>query len=176
MRKLLKRKIKHCKRVRKIFPESRLYLIGDNGQADIDLGKALLEDCVVDTVFIHNIYPLLLSQDQDSDDEILLLREKKNSRYRDIECQEVGIVLYETYVGAALEAYRRNLFSSFSLLSVVQACVSEHASIRYSSSMARDSRMDALKHDMINVKLELEKTQDNHLIQLFDLSMNEFIN
>mmetsp|Transcript_13008 Transcript_13008/g.25246 ORF Transcript_13008/g.25246 Transcript_13008/m.25246 type:complete len:672 (-) Transcript_13008:57-2072(-) len=62
---MLQRKTMQCSQVRALYPECVCYLVGDNGQRDIDLGKELLRLNLVRAVFIHDIFePLSYGQPQ----------------------------------------------------------------------------------------------------------------
>ncbi len=53
---MLARKVKQCREMRRLFPEGEFFLVGDNGQRDIDLGKELIKHGLVKAVFIHDIF------------------------------------------------------------------------------------------------------------------------
>ncbi|KAH9252202.1 hypothetical protein BASA81_009794 [Batrachochytrium salamandrivorans] len=53
---MLENKLKQARQMRRLWPECDMVLVGDNGQKDIDLGKALLSEKLVVGVFIHDIY------------------------------------------------------------------------------------------------------------------------
>lgn len=53
---MLENKLRQARQMRRLWPECDMVLVGDNGQRDIDLGKALLAEKLAVGVFIHDIY------------------------------------------------------------------------------------------------------------------------
>ena len=74
---MLERKIQQFRDMKRLYPEGVFFLVGDNGQRDIDLGKKLLNDGLVTAVYIHDIFKPLSVGDPE-----LVVVENSNNRDR----------------------------------------------------------------------------------------------
>jgi diacylglycerol kinase family enzyme len=98
--RIAERKMANFDRSRRLFPESQVVFIGDNGQADVEVGRAMLDrdQAHVRAVFIHNVA-------------------QGGEQLRDSLAAE-GIWLFDTYAEAAAWAYGLGLISDEGLASV----------------------------------------------------------
>ena len=98
--RIAERKMANFDRSRRLFPECAVVFIGDNGQADVEVGRAMLarDPDHVRAVFIHNV----TQQGPD-------VREALASE---------GIWLFDTYAEAAAHAHELGLISAQGLASV----------------------------------------------------------
>jgi len=226
---MLGRKIKQCTQMQALFPECIFFLVGDNGQKDIDLGKELLRLKLVRAVFIHDIFeplshgkpeivgrqsstPLgtevdeiqpsvaassilkrsLSSGDADSflkndedrgetesrerllgsehkpDSESILPKFDEEVRvipsvpegYRQDECLEHGIILFQSYTGAALDAMKRNLFTTQALLNVAISSAEDFSNISFRRPTQRIKQREVYLKDIARVSHTLGEDLD----------------
>lgn len=108
-------KIKNFERFRLLMPETHVVFIGDSGQGDVEVGRRMLaaDPEAVRLVLIHDVVAL-------PEEERKALRSE-------------GIVVVDTPVGGALEAYAAELISASGLTSVVDAAVRDAARITWDS-------------------------------------------
>ena len=101
--RIAERKMVNFDRSRRLFPESQVVFIGDNGQADVEVGRSMLErdPTHVRAVFIHNV-----TQADESVREALATE---------------GIWLFDTYAEAAERAHELGLISDHGLAMVRSA-------------------------------------------------------
>ncbi|MGB3329594.1 MAG: phosphatase domain-containing protein [Thermomicrobiales bacterium] len=88
------RKMEMFTRYRELFPEYTFIFIGDNGQGDADFGKRMLAEAPeqVAAIFIHDV----------TNAE----RQRTSTTW-----EEDGLVYFDTYIGAAIEAWRKGLIT-----------------------------------------------------------------
>ncbi|NLG23651.1 MAG: App1 family protein, partial [Actinomycetales bacterium] len=106
--RIAERKMINFDRSRLLFPECQVVFIGDNGQADVEVGRAMLarDPDHVRAVFIHNVTGA-------GEDVRSALADE-------------GIFLFDTYVEAAARAHELDLISQESL-ERIRAAVSSGA-------------------------------------------------
>jgi hypothetical protein len=123
-------KIENFERFRLLMPETHVVFIGDSGQGDVEVGRRMLaiDREAVRLVLIHDVVGL-------ADDERESLRSE-------------GIVIVDTPVGGALEAYAVGLVSTAGLVSVVDATVREAPRIRWSSPQQEATTRALLERDL----------------------------
>jgi len=100
-------KARNYQKYRRLYPECLFVFVGDNGQGDIDAGKVLLADetAGVAGVFIHDIYAPASQGEKP---------------HRLDECEQAGIVLFQTYAGAAAAAAKAGLMELQAAMRVVE--------------------------------------------------------
>ena len=110
------RKVANIRHYHALFPEYRMVFVGDSGQGDIAVGRALLGEFaqVVDVVLIHDVV------DTPADGRAALAAE--------------GINVFDTYIGAARIAERKGLISEAGLARVVDESFAALAGIAWSSA------------------------------------------
>ena len=184
-RHMLQNKIEQCKRMHKLFPESRIVLNGDNGQTDVELGQELLRLQLVDAVFIHNLYPTqsysnvtkqhtgTAKSSTVSPESADMLIDSTSEDF-DLERQSLGVAFYETCVGAAHEAFTRKLLDAQGVTNIAQASVTEMEGISFRKSKDKAGRMLALRWDISRFKqeLELQPSQKHDVIEVLDYCIN----
>mmetsp|Transcript_3471 Transcript_3471/g.7464 ORF Transcript_3471/g.7464 Transcript_3471/m.7464 type:complete len:537 (-) Transcript_3471:6-1616(-) len=198
---MLARKVKQCKGMNKLFPEHVFFLVGDNGQADIDLGKALLSQGLVRQVFIHDIFEPMgagepevvrkrghfevrhpvddqnlldpldrtpptspvgdpenhrltkgLSLRKHSEGDLMLhVAQSVPSGYRMQECNDAGIILFQSYTGAALAAMRAGILSVQAMLNVANASACDFADIKFKTESQRQKQRDVFLRDIARI-------------------------
>lgn len=97
------KKIENCTHYHWLFPEYRLVFIGDSGQADVMVGRRLRTEypSVVDAVLIH---------------DVIGTDEQTRAEYA-----QLGVVFFDTYVGAAVAVHEMGLISDAGLWAVAQS-------------------------------------------------------
>ena len=97
------KKIANLTHYHALYPEYRLVFIGDSGQGDVEVGQRMLTDFAgaVDAVLIHDVVDTPAA---------------KRAEYR-----ELGVLFFDTYVGAAVEVHKLGLISDEGLQAVAEA-------------------------------------------------------
>lgn len=123
-------KIENFERFRLLMPETHVVFIGDSGQGDIEVGRRMLaaDPEAVRLVLIHDVVDL-------PETERKALRSE-------------GIVVVDTPVGGALEAYAAGLVSAAGLASVVDAAVRDVARISWESPEQEKATTALLERDL----------------------------
>lgn len=123
-------KIENFERFRLLMPETDVVFIGDSGQGDVEVGRRMLaaDPEAVRLVLIHDVVSM-------SDDERNALRSE-------------GIVVVDTPVGGALEAYAAGLLSPAGLASVVDAAGHDATGIEWESPEQEKATTALLVRDM----------------------------
>jgi hypothetical protein len=111
--------------------------LGDSGQGDIYFGERMLElaPSLVKGIFIHDV--------------VSTLGPAREELYRR------GVFLFDTYVGAALEAYRRGLIQRQGVARVAAGAAAGLASIPFAMEAQRQARADELARDIERANAEL---------------------
>lgn len=124
------KKFENFEQYAQVYPEYNFSWLGDSGQGDAILGQKMLEQYPdrVKGVFIHDVIGLPAE--------------------RRAELQEQGIHVFDTYVGAALEAHRRGLISEPGLHRIAAAVQSELNEIEFDSPEQRAARQADLDADL----------------------------
>ncbi|MEO7268878.1 MAG: diacylglycerol kinase family protein [Knoellia sp.] len=123
-------KIENFERFRLLMPETHVVFIGDSGQGDIEVGRRMLaaDPGAVRLVLIHDVVAL-------GDEERAALRAE-------------GIVIVDTPVGGAVEAYAVGLLSAAGLASVVDAAGRDAAAITWESREQEKATTALLERDL----------------------------
>ena len=123
-------KIENFTRFRALMPETHVVFVGDSGQGDVEVGRRMLaaDPEAVRLVLIHDVVDTPAAQ-RDS------LRGE-------------GIVLVDTPVGGALEAYAVGLVSASGLAAVADAAEQDLARIRWDSPGQRDATSALVERDV----------------------------
>ncbi len=114
----------------RLFPEMRIVMFGDTGQADPEfLSKAARHYGVqVAKALLHNV--------------------KELPPARRAVCDQSGVSIFDTYVGAALQLFRAGLLSAEKLERVMQAALQDLDKIPFPAASMRQSRLQELKKDL----------------------------
>jgi phosphatidate phosphatase APP1 len=109
------RKFEVFGRYRELFPEYDFIFVGDNGQGDPEFGRRMLAASPdrIKAVFIHNV-----AEDVPSDPDATTW-------------EDGGLILFNTYVGAAEAAYQHGLISREGVHRVAIAAREELAAIAF---------------------------------------------
>ncbi len=127
------KKIENFHRYRLLFPEAGIVFIGDSGQGDVAVGRRMLQmdPDAVQGIFIHDVR-----------ESPATVRESWRAE---------GIYPFDTYVGAAAEAYRRGMITADGLQHVIDAARMEFAAIRFDSEAQREKVFALLERDIAEV-------------------------
>ncbi|MFN8606466.1 MAG: phosphatase domain-containing protein [Vulcanimicrobiota bacterium] len=122
----------------RLFPEMRVVMFGDTGQADPEfLSKAARHYGVqVAKALLHNVKELTPAR-------------------REL-CDRSGVALFDTYVGAALLLYREGLLSPGKLLRVMQAARTDLDKIVFPRPEIRQARQRELERDLESAQAQLD--------------------
>lgn len=114
----------------RLFPEMRIVMFGDTGQADPEfLSKAARHYGVqVAKALLHNV--------------------KELPAPRRAVCDQSGVAVFDTYVGAALMLYKADLLSAEKLERVMQAALQDLDKIIFSAAHLREARHRELQQDL----------------------------
>ncbi|MGC4108181.1 MAG: DUF2183 domain-containing protein [Thermomicrobiales bacterium] len=113
------RKLEMFSRYREIFPEYDFIFIGDNGQGDADFGRRMLAMAPneVAAVFIHDV---------------------TGAEHRATTTWvEDGLIYFDTYIGAAIEAWRKGLITREGVNRVAEAAQEALETIPFRSEQDR---------------------------------------
>lgn len=123
-------KMENFQRFRLLMPETDVVFIGDSGQGDVEVGRRMLaaDPEAVRLVLIHDVVDMPAA-------ERAALRSE-------------GIVVVDTPVGGALDAYAAGLVSAAGLASVVDAAVRDVARISWESPEQEKATTALLERDL----------------------------
>lgn len=124
------KKLERFEQYRALYPEYGFVLIGDSGQGDVRLAEGMLEAApeAVRGTFIHDVVAMPEER----------RRELRGRRIFD----------FDTYLGAALEAYRLGLVHRDGLDRVAAAATRELAEVPFASVGQRAARAAELERDL----------------------------
>ena len=127
---MARKKMENFENYTRIYPEYDFTWVGDSGQGDALLGEMMLDKHPekVKGVFIHDVVGL--SQEQRSD-----MRSK-------------GIRVFDTYLGAAVEAHELGLMSEAGLVRVADAAKNGFEAIEWDSEEQRVQAFAMLQRDL----------------------------
>lgn len=127
---MARRKMDNFAHHRQLFPEADLVFVGDSGQGDVAVGTRMLAEAaeVARAVFIHDVVPTPPEQRE-------VLRRK-------------GIHVFDTYLGAALDAYQLGLTERADLDDVAEAAQRDLARIDFDDAEQRAAAEEQLRHDL----------------------------
>jgi len=124
------KKFDNWQQVRQLYPEYGSVFIGDSGQGDASFGAKAVATSPSDMkrVFIHNVTHLDAAQKADF--------------------AKQGVYVFDTYVGAATEAYRDGLITRDGLQRVADAAQAELAQVKFDSPEKQAARQAELDRDL----------------------------
>lgn len=138
--------IQNFTRFKRLFSEHQFIFVGDNGQGDIDLGKTLLQHpplYAVVAVLIHDVIrnhrvaaPAALA---------------RGTSYRWRECDQHGITLFRTYIGASFRLYALGLLSLDAVVRVVEKTAAAFVAIAFDSPVQKRNLADEIMRDVAEV-------------------------
>jgi hypothetical protein len=128
------KKFDNWEQYRSLFPEYKSVFIGDSGQGDAIFGAKAVATAPSEmkAVFIHNVTNM-------GDDERKQMAQK-------------GVFVFDTYVGAATEAFRRGLITREGLERVAFATSNELDLVRFDSAEQRAAREAELDRDLAELR------------------------
>ena len=135
---LAEKKYENFVQYRQLFKEYGFVFTGDSGQGDAIFGKRIWLEFREDVrgIFIHDVV------DTPEDRRALSRNE--------------GVIFFDTYVGAAVEAFNLGLISQEGVGKVVNAAQKELSNIAFADSRQKQDRLADLERD-VNRTLNLEQ-------------------
>jgi uncharacterized protein DUF2183 len=127
---MARKKMENFEDYTRIYPEYDFTWVGDSGQGDAILGEMMLEKHPekVKGVFIHDVVGLSPEQRDD--------------------LQSKGVHVFDTYLGAAVEAHELGLMSDAGLSRVADAAKAGFQAIEWDSDEQRDQAKAMLQRDL----------------------------
>jgi len=113
-----------------LYPEYDFVFVGDSGQGDAVFGGQLMKEHgdVVRAVFIHDV--------------VNTPEETRKQWRRD------GVVFFETYVGAAAEAWRKGLVQAEGVRRIIEQARSAIGLVAFKDEAMRTQRVSELERDI----------------------------
>ena len=141
-------KARNFQKYRRLYPECSFVFVGDNGQGDIDAVKVLIADPSAGVVggFIHDIYPSSTEGERP---------------HRLDECEQAGIVLFQTYAGAAAAAARAGLIDLQAAVRVVEVTLQGLRKVDFSQDHQFEFLRDLVLRDA-GAMLDLFQAASDH--------------
>lgn len=133
------KKYSNWRELNALYPEAASVFVGDSGQGDAIFGARAMATPggAMKRVFIHDVIGL------------------DAGRRAALEAR--GVHVFDTYVGAATDAYRHGLISREGLLDVADSARRELAGIPFSSSVQRAAREAELARDLAVMHAALDR-------------------
>ncbi|MBN1209755.1 MAG: hypothetical protein JXB05_33205 [Myxococcaceae bacterium] len=134
------KKFDNWQQYRQLFPEYKSVFIGDSGQGDAIFGAKAVASAPSDmkAVFIHNVTNM-------------------SAEERKAMAQQ-GIFVFDTYVGAATEAFRRGLITREGLERVASSASRELDAVHFDSLEQYAARKAELDRDVAEMRAVLSQT------------------
>ncbi|WP_224360496.1 phosphatase domain-containing protein [Hyalangium versicolor] len=134
---IAEKKFDNWQQYRQLFPEYKSVFIGDSGQGDAIFGAKAVGTAPSDmkAVFIHNVTNM-------SADERKAMAQK-------------GVFVFDTYVGAATEAFRRGLITREGLERVAASASREFDAVPFTSFELHAARKAELDRDLSEMRAVL---------------------
>lgn len=134
---IAEKKFDNWEQYKQLYPEYKSVFIGDSGQGDAIFGAKAVATAPSDmkAVFIHNVTNM-------SADDRKAMAQK-------------GVFVFDTYVGAATEAFRRGLITREGLERVASAATRELDTVPFKSPEQRAARKAELDHDLAEMRTAL---------------------
>lgn len=132
-------KYENFERYLALFPEYDFVFVGDSGQGDAVFGRKLVQEHgeVVRGVFIH---------------DVVGTPPEERERWR-----AEGVVFFDTYVGAALEAWHRGLIQAEGLRRVIEQARSSLRQIEFGDDAMRSARVREQESDIASAEAALAR-------------------
>eukprot|EP00698_Gefionella_okellyi_P004908 TRINITY_DN14536_c0_g1_i1.p1 TRINITY_DN14536_c0_g1~~TRINITY_DN14536_c0_g1_i1.p1 ORF type:complete len:438 (-),score=100.54 TRINITY_DN14536_c0_g1_i1:102-1415(-) len=129
-KRIADKKFANFKDFEQLYPEYTFVFFGDSGQADPTFAATMLQQfpARMRAAFIHNIVPIPAADQADFEAK--------------------GVFFFSTYVGAAVECYRRGLISYHGLNLVVKSAVVEVKAIVFTTEQQQHTLMELLNADI----------------------------
>ncbi|MDP1917179.1 MAG: hypothetical protein Q8L14_13140 [Myxococcales bacterium] len=127
---IAKKKFENFTQYKQLFPEYSFVFTGDSGQGDVIFGAKMREAAPKDVkaVFIN---------------DVVNTPQAKRDEYR-----RKGVFFTDTYVGAAVEAFKLGLMSKEGLQRVAQAAKEDFAKIPFTDENQKKARAGELQRDV----------------------------
>lgn len=134
---IAEKKFENWEQVRGLYPEYGSVFVGDSGQGDAIFGAraAAVQGADLRGTFIHNVTHL--------------------DAAGKAEWAAKGVFVFDTYVGAATEAFKRGLVSKAGLERVMSEATRELDAVPFASAAQRDARRAELDRDLTAARAAL---------------------
>jgi hypothetical protein len=133
---IAEKKFDNWKQVNQLYPEYGSVFIGDSGQGDAIFGeKAVGAKQDMRAVFIHNVTGLDAAAKADF--------------------AKKGVTVFDTYVGAATEAFKKGLITSDGLQRVMSAATRELGEVHFDNAAQKAARQAELDRDLAAARAAL---------------------
>ncbi|RYZ39149.1 MAG: DUF2183 domain-containing protein [Myxococcaceae bacterium] len=128
--RIAQKKFENFEQYARLFPEYGFVFVGDSGQGDVEFGARMLaaQPQTVRAVFIHDVVATPEAK-----------REEWRARH---------IYFFDTYVGAAVEAFHTGVLSRDGVDRIATAAVESLATIKFSTPAQRQTREEELTRDL----------------------------
>ncbi len=113
---------------REIFPEYNTMFVGDSGQGDALLGLKIQGTPGLEGVYIHDV--------------------KHTPQAERDDWRSKGVVFFDTYAGAAVEAHLQGVLPLEGAARVGQAAVADFAQVKFKSETQREGVREVLQRDL----------------------------
>lgn len=143
--------------------------MGDNGQGDIDLGKALLQNpplYAVSAVLIHDVIRNHSQSAVSKRDPSSPPSPSRARSYRWRECDKHGITMFRTYIGASFRLYTMGMLSLDAVVRVVEKTAAAFYSIEFDSKLQKHNIAEEIMSDIAIVVDELPSHEAMVLVAL----------
>ncbi|WP_437833045.1 phosphatase domain-containing protein [Sorangium sp. So ce1153] len=129
-RAIAEKKLENFVEYRRLYPEYDFVFVGDSGQGDIHFGQRMLELApeAVKAVFIHDV--------------------AATPELARLDLAVGGVRLFDTYIGAALEALELGLLGPEGAARVAQAALAAFAAVPFPSHEGREPRRLEVLRDL----------------------------
>jgi phosphatidate phosphatase APP1 len=135
---IAEKKFDNWDQYRHLYPEYKSVFIGDSGQGDAIFGAKAVATAPADmkAVFIHNVTNMSADQRK--------------------EMAQKGVFVFDTYVGAATEAFRRGLITREGLERVASSASRELDAVHFDSAQQHEARAAELQRDLAEMRTTLD--------------------
>lgn len=122
------KKLEGYNEYRALFPEYGTVWVGDSGQGDALLGAQIHGTPGLEGIFIHDVKHT---------------PEKERDEWR-----AKGVIFFDTYAGAAVEAHLKGVLPLEGAARVAQAAVADFAQVKFKSETQREGVREVLQRDL----------------------------
>jgi uncharacterized protein DUF2183 len=135
------KKVENFNEYKQQYPEYGYVFMGDSGQGDVMAAQKMLatDPKALAGAFIH---------------DVVNTPEAKREEYR-----KQGIVFFDSYVGAAAEAFDKGLIQREGMARIAQSAISEFNQVKFDSDAQRQARLAELQRDVARVNSKLPPEQ-----------------
>ena len=136
------KKVDNFSEYKQQYPEYGYVFVGDSGQGDVMAAQKMLEMDKTQSVrgaFIH---------------DVVNTPQAKRDEYR-----KQGVVFFDSYVGAAAEAFDKGLIHRDGMVRIAQSAISEFKAVKFDSEAQKQARLAEIQRDLVRVNSQLPADQ-----------------